>query len=207
MHTGKRDTGVHVHVPSPPLRVHLHELYETPTRYTRCAYFNDLINCRHGQYVQWLSPLHPLSIFAPLAKNHRATVFARLFSSLPLFSFPFLSFPFVSKKEGTERRREKCTTTLTLGKRSDERTEITMTRVVTAAEMINRLFARYRSLEDRPEIKKERKEKCIQWGGQKLKIVRNSGTSGTIRISTKYSSYLSSFRNKQDFLRKYHSFV
>ena len=80
--------------PLPPLRVHLHELYETPTRYTRCAYFNDLINCRHGQYVQWPSPLHPLSIFAPLAKNHRATVFARLFSSLPLFSFPFLSFPF-----------------------------------------------------------------------------------------------------------------
>ena len=45
-----------------------------------------------------------------------------------------------------------------------------MTRVVTAAEMINRLFARYRSLEDRPEIKKERKEKCIQWGGKSWKL-------------------------------------
>lgn len=79
----------HVHVPPCTLAL---ELYETPTRYTRCAYFNDLINCRHGQYVQWLSALLPLSIFAPLsAKNHQATD-AFHFFPLSFFFFLFLLY-------------------------------------------------------------------------------------------------------------------
>lgn len=66
------------------------------------------------------------------------------------------------KKEGGARNVQP-TTTLTLrkgGERkgSDERTKITMTRVVTAAEMINDLFARYRSVEDRGNKRKERKK-------------------------------------------------
>lgn len=64
----------------------LHELYETPTRYTRCAYFNDLINCRHGQYVQWLSSLYRFSHLSP--KIIRRPFFLRLsFFSFPPFFF------------------------------------------------------------------------------------------------------------------------
>lgn len=68
----------------------------------------------------------------------------------------------VRKKEGGARNVQP-TTILTLrkgGERkgSDERTKITMTRVVTAAEMINGLFARYRSVEDRGNKRKERKK-------------------------------------------------
>lgn len=36
----------------PGNRVHGRELYETPTRYTRCVYFNDLINRGPGQYMR-----------------------------------------------------------------------------------------------------------------------------------------------------------
>lgn len=64
----------------------LHELYETPTRYTRCAYFNDLINCRHGQYVQWLSSLYRFSHLSP-------KIIRRPFS-LRLSFFPFPPFFF-----------------------------------------------------------------------------------------------------------------
>lgn len=64
----------------------LHELYETPTRYTRCAYFNDLINCRHSQYVQWLSSLYRFSHLSP--KIIRRPFFLRLsFFSFPPFFF------------------------------------------------------------------------------------------------------------------------
>lgn len=71
--------------------VHLHELYETPTRYTRCAYFNDLINCRHGQYVQWLSSLYRFSHLSP--KIIRRPFFLRLsFFSFPPFFFFFLLY-------------------------------------------------------------------------------------------------------------------
>lgn len=69
--------------------VHLHELYETPTRYTRCAYFNDLINCRHGQYVQWLSSLYRFSHLSP--KIIRRPFFLRL-SFFPFPPFFFLLY-------------------------------------------------------------------------------------------------------------------
>lgn len=58
-------------------------------------------------------------------------------------------------------------------KGSDERTKITMTRVVTAAEMINGLFARYRSVEDRGSEIKGKKEKK---GGRKKE--RKNGSNG-----------------------------
>lgn len=65
----------------------LHELYETPTRYTRCAYFNDLINCRHGQYVQWLSSLYRFSHLSPKIIRRPFSLRLSFFSFPPFFFF------------------------------------------------------------------------------------------------------------------------
>lgn len=87
----------------------LHELYETPTRYTRCAYFNDLINCRHGQYVQWLSSLYRFSHLSP--KIIRRPFSLRLsFFSFPPFFFIIrapLEIGLLGYKGNNQRRVEK----------------------------------------------------------------------------------------------------
>lgn len=88
----------------------LHELYETPTRYTRCAYFNDLINCRHGQYVQWLSSLYRFSHLSP--KIIRRPFFLRLsFFFLSSFFFFIIRAPLeiglLGYKGNNQRRVEK----------------------------------------------------------------------------------------------------
>lgn len=69
--------------------------------------------------------------------------------------------------------------------------------------MINGLFARYRSVEDRGSEIKGKKEKK---GGRKKERMDPMGAKAenctkfrTIRISTEYSSYRGWIRNGQDF--------
>lgn len=81
VHTGKRDGRTCTRTTP------LHELYETPTRYTRCAYFNDLINCRHGQYVQWLSSLYRFSHLSPKIIRRPFSLLLSFFSFPPFFFF------------------------------------------------------------------------------------------------------------------------
>lgn len=127
----------------------------------------------------------------------------------------------VRKKEGGARNVQP-TTTLTLrkgGERkgSDERTKITMTRVVTAAEMINGLFARYRSVEDRGSEIKGKKEKK---GGRKKERMDPMGAKAenctkfrnvwhdTYFHGIFFLSWMDSKRTRFPLpLRKYHSFI
>ena len=85
---------------TPASCTHLRELYETPTRYTRCAYFNDLINCRLANMCSG-----PIDFHAPRQKSSptyyanvclcpRCVQFVSFFSTFLFFFFFFLSFLF-----------------------------------------------------------------------------------------------------------------